>query len=122
MNQNNIKNNLRLIPKKPIEENSNKRFIRNYPRKELVPSKPKIELFSEDKKFAAKPPSKKNTNNYQRNQRRYYESQKNNNFILSKSNKTDFDKTHIFRFSKDAVYFEKYHKILPPIYKKRIIY
>ena len=45
MVQNNLKiNSSQLLPNKPIEPISNKRFIRNYPRKELIPHKPKIAL------------------------------------------------------------------------------
>ena len=48
MVQNNLKiNSSHLLPNKPIEPISNKRFIRNYPRKELIPHKPKIGLNNE---------------------------------------------------------------------------
>ena len=122
MNQNNLKiYSSKFLPNKPVEPPSTKRFIRNYPRKELIPHKPKIELTFENvrrrtqyqellnKKIAVKKEisNKKcliRENNYQKNK------------VFTKSNKIDFDKTHVFHFNNNKIFAEKY-KSLPPIYK-----
>ena len=113
MVQNNLKiNSSHLLPNKPIEPISNKRFFRNYLRKELIPHKPKIEL-SNESPYLRQPYKKYMNNNHAANkitsQNKAKINNKDNinnktpvirtNKPSNRNNKIDFDKTHIFNFS-----------------------
>lgn len=127
MVQNNLKiNSSHLLPNKPIEPISNKRFVRNYLRKELIPHKPKIEL-SNESPYLRQPYKKYMNNNHAANKITSQNKDNINNKTpmirpskitsqnkakinnktpvirpnkpSSRNNKIDFDKTHIFNFS-----------------------
>lgn len=130
MNQNNLKiYSSKFLPNKPVEPPSTKRFIRNYPRKELIPHKPKIDLTSENinrreryrelsnKKLAVKKERIEiNNKQFPLRESNYLKTK-----VFTKSNKIDFDKTHVFHFNNEKIYAEKY-KSLPSIYKYNKIY
>ena len=129
MNQNNLKiYTSKFLPSKPLETPSTKRFIRNYPRKELIPHKPKIELTTENfrrnryqkmSNFADKKEKNQFTSIKNEFTSKQFPLRENNylkNKVFTKSNKVDFDKTHVFHFNKDKIFVEK-HRNLPPIYK-----